>query len=53
MSMIPEPSIVNNRTYWIVDTFDMSCTAGGLVSNYISGLGLVTVAIRAWYPRII
>jgi hypothetical protein len=42
----------NNRSYWIVDEFDMSCTSGGLVSTYISGLGLVTVAIRAWVPPI-
>jgi hypothetical protein len=41
----------DNYHYWIVSNVDMSCT-GGLISKYVQGLGLVTVAIRG-YNRVL
>jgi hypothetical protein len=38
----------NNYSYYIVSGTDMSC-AGGLITKYVSGLGVVTVAIRDWH----
>jgi hypothetical protein len=35
----------NNYSYWIVSDTDMSCT-GNLISKYVPGLGLVTIAVR-------
>lgn len=37
----------DNYSYYIVSNFEMSC-AGGLISKYVPGLGVVTVAIRSW-----
>jgi hypothetical protein len=37
----------NNYSYYIVAGTDMSC-AGGLITKYVPGLGVVTVAIRDW-----
>jgi len=35
-------------SYYIVSGTDMSC-AGGLITKYVPGLGVVTVAIRNWH----
>jgi hypothetical protein len=37
----------NNYHYYIVSGVDMTCN-GGLISKYVPGLGMVTVAIRGW-----
>jgi hypothetical protein len=41
----------NNYRYYIVSGQDMSCS-GGLISKYVPGLGLVTVALRTWFAPI-
>jgi hypothetical protein len=41
----------NQYSYWVVSGADMSCV-GGLISKYVPGLGLVTVALRQWVAPI-
>jgi hypothetical protein len=41
----------DNYSYYIVSGTDMSC-AGGLITKYVPGLGVVTVALRSWFPDI-
>jgi hypothetical protein len=38
----------NNYGYWIVSGTDMQCD-GTLIHKYVSGVGVVTVAIRDWH----
>jgi|SRR5215510_2095576 len=38
----------NNYNYYIISGTDMSC-AGGLITKYVPGLGVVTIAIRDWH----